>query len=100
MNMTMQTASLQPAQRAFPFGPPILELEQISLRFGGVQALTNISFNVLEHEIRAIIGPNGAGKSSMLNVINGIYTPQQGSIAVRGERSEERRVGKEWRSRW
>src|SRR4029434_10983756 len=48
-----------------------------------------ISFNVLEHEIRAIIGPNGAGKSSMLNVINGIYVPQEGSITFRGERLSE-----------
>ena len=47
------------------------------LRFGGVKALTDISFNVREHEIRAIIGPNGAGKSSMLNCINGVYTPPQ-----------------------
>ena len=38
-----------------------------------------------EHEIRAIIGPNGAGKSSMLNVINGVYQPQQGTITLRGE---------------
>jgi branched-chain amino acid transport system ATP-binding protein len=89
MTISVPSSILQSAQRAFPFGAPILELEQISLRFGGVQALTNISFNVLEHEIRAIIGPNGAGKSSMLNVINGIYTPQQGSIAVRGERLAE-----------
>ena len=71
-------------QRAFPIGGPILELDGISLSFGGVKALTNISFNVLEHEIRAIIGPNGAGKSSMLNVINGIYTPQEGTIRYRG----------------
>ncbi|MEM9139566.1 MAG: ATP-binding cassette domain-containing protein, partial [Pseudomonadota bacterium] len=55
--------------RAFPVGGAILDLENISLRFGGVHALTNISFNILEHEVRAIIGPNGAGKSSMLNVI-------------------------------
>src|SRR5690606_17399705 len=48
--------------------------------------LTNISFNVLEHEIRAIIGPNGAGKSSMLNVINGIYVPQEGTVTFRGQR--------------
>ena len=89
MTISVPSSILQSAQRAFPFGAPILELEQISLRFGGVQALTNISFNVLEHEIRAIIGPNGAGKSSMLNVINGIYTPQQGSIAVRGEHLAE-----------
>jgi branched-chain amino acid transport system ATP-binding protein len=77
---------LQSAQRAFAVGGAILELESISLRFGGVQALTNVSFNVLEHEVRAIIGPNGAGKSSMLNVINGLYKPQQGSIAFRGQR--------------
>ena len=85
MTIAVPSSILQSAERAFPFGQPILELDSISLRFGGVQALTNISFNVLEHEIRAIIGPNGAGKSSMLNVINGIYKPQQGSIKFRGE---------------
>ncbi|MDP4590964.1 MAG: ATP-binding cassette domain-containing protein, partial [Burkholderiaceae bacterium] len=58
----------------------ILRLENISLSFGGVKALTNISFDVKEHEIRSIIGPNGAGKSSMLNVINGVYHPQEGTI--------------------
>jgi branched-chain amino acid transport system ATP-binding protein len=78
--------ALQPEERAFPIGAPIVELNAISLRFGGVHALTNVSFNVLEHEIRAIIGPNGAGKSSMLNVINGIYAPQEGTIAFRGRR--------------
>ena len=76
-------------QRGFPIGGPILELEGVSLRFGGVKALTNISFNVLEHEIRAIIGPNGAGKSSMLNVINGVYRPQEGTIKMRGELLKE-----------
>ncbi|TKW78088.1 MAG: ABC transporter ATP-binding protein [Bradyrhizobium icense] len=86
MTITVPSSILQSAQRAFPCGPPILELESISLRFGGVQALTNISFNVLEHEIRAIIGPNGAGKSSMLNVINGVYQPQQGEVVFRGQR--------------
>jgi branched-chain amino acid transport system ATP-binding protein len=73
-------------QRGFAIGKPILELDAVSLRFGGVKALTNISFNVLEHEIRAIIGPNGAGKSSMLNVINGVYRPQEGTITLRGEK--------------
>jgi branched-chain amino acid transport system ATP-binding protein len=66
-------------------GEVILDLRHISLRFGGVKALTDISFNVCEHEIRAIIGPNGAGKSSMLNVINGVYQPQEGNITFRGE---------------
>ena len=66
-------------------GEVILDLQNISLSFGGVRALTDISFDVREHEIRAIIGPNGAGKSSMLNVINGVYRPQQGSIVYRGQ---------------
>ena len=80
------TASSSSHERAFAIGAPILELNSISLRFGGVKALTDISFDVREHEVRAIIGPNGAGKSSMLNVINGVYLPQEGSITFRGER--------------
>ncbi|CAB3818121.1 ABC transporter ATP-binding protein [Achromobacter mucicolens] len=67
-------------------GDVMLDMQNISLSFGGVKALTDISFNVREHEIRAIIGPNGAGKSSMLNVINGVYTPQQGGIEFRNQR--------------
>jgi branched-chain amino acid transport system ATP-binding protein len=66
-------------------GDVILDVQNISLAFGGVKALTDISFNVREHEVRAIIGPNGAGKSSMLNCINGVYQPQQGSITFRGK---------------
>jgi branched-chain amino acid transport system ATP-binding protein len=66
-------------------GDVILDVHNISLAFGGVKALTDISFDVREHEIRAIIGPNGAGKSSMLNCINGVYQPQQGTIALRGQ---------------
>jgi len=66
-------------------GDVILDVKIISLAFGGVKALTDISFDVREHEIRAIIGPNGAGKSSMLNCINGVYTPQKGTIAFRGQ---------------
>jgi branched-chain amino acid transport system ATP-binding protein len=66
-------------------GDVILEVKNISLRFGGVKALTDITFDVREHEIRAIIGPNGAGKSSMLNCINGVYQPQEGAISLRGK---------------
>ncbi|MCL5969623.1 MAG: ATP-binding cassette domain-containing protein, partial [Betaproteobacteria bacterium] len=66
-------------------GDVILDVHNISLRFGGVKALSDISFDVREHEIRAIIGPNGAGKSSMLNCINGVYKPQEGSITFRGQ---------------
>ena len=67
-------------------GGPILEIDDISLAFGGVVALQGVSFDVQEHEIRAIIGPNGAGKSSMLNVINGVYHPQQGTVAFKGRK--------------
>ena len=74
------------ASAARDIGGPILALEGISLAFGGVKALSDVSFDVREHEIRAIIGPNGAGKSSMLNVINGVYRPNAGSITFRGER--------------
>jgi branched-chain amino acid transport system ATP-binding protein len=63
----------------------ILELDRISLAFGGVKALSDVSFDVREHEVRAIIGPNGAGKSSLLNVINGVYRPQQGTITFQGK---------------
>ena len=66
-------------------GGPVMEMENITLRFGGVTAIQDISFDILEGEIRAIIGPNGAGKSSMLNVINGFYHPQEGRILYHGE---------------
>ncbi|MGC9184903.1 MAG: ABC transporter ATP-binding protein [Thiomonas sp.] len=64
---------------------PLLRLEDIHLRFGGIKALQAVRFDVQPGEIRAIIGPNGAGKSSLLNVINGVYQPQQGRIAFNGE---------------
>ncbi len=67
-------------------GATILEIDDVSLAFGGVVALQGVSFDVRAHEIRAIIGPNGAGKSSMLNVINGVYHPQRGSVAFKGQR--------------
>jgi len=59
---------------------PLLALDGISLSFKGVKAITNISFAVNQGEICALIGPNGAGKSSLLNVINGVYKPDEGSI--------------------
>ena len=62
-----------------------LSVENVSLGFGGVKALANVSFDVLEGEVRAIIGPNGAGKSSMLNCINGLYKPSEGTITFKGE---------------
>jgi branched-chain amino acid transport system ATP-binding protein len=64
-------------------GEVVLEVQGVSLAFGGVKALADVSFDVRSHEVRAIIGPNGAGKSSMLNVINGVYHPQKGTIRLR-----------------
>ncbi|GIU13420.1 ABC transporter ATP-binding protein [Shewanella sp. MBTL60-007] len=58
----------------------ILKVDQISLAFGGVKALTDVSFEVETGSVFSIIGPNGAGKTSMLNCISGRYRPQQGSI--------------------
>ncbi|MEM8790056.1 MAG: ABC transporter ATP-binding protein [Pseudomonadota bacterium] len=63
-----------------------MEMKNITLRFGGVTALEDISFDIREGEIRAIIGPNGAGKSSMLNVINGFYHPQEGEVWFHGKK--------------
>jgi branched-chain amino acid transport system ATP-binding protein len=74
------------ARRRRGTGEVLLAVDNISLRFGGVRALTNVSFDIRRGEIRAIIGPNGAGKSSMLNVINGFYQPQQGEIWWKGQK--------------
>jgi branched-chain amino acid transport system ATP-binding protein len=67
-------------------GETVMEMKNITLRFGGVTAVKDISFDIREGELRAIIGPNGAGKSSMLNVINGFYHPQEGEIWFRGKK--------------
>jgi len=67
-------------------GGVMMEMRGITLRFGGVEAIRDVSFDIRAGEIRAIIGPNGAGKSSMLNVINGFYHPQEGEIWFRGQR--------------
>jgi len=67
-------------------GDVLMDMRGITLRFGGVEAIKNISFDIREGEIRAIIGPNGAGKSSMLNVISGFYNPQDGEVWFRGSK--------------
>ena len=72
--------------------PPLLKAENISLRFGGLNALTDISFEIYPGEILAIIGPNGAGKSSMLNVINGFYRP----IEIRQDLLPDSTSRREW----
>ena len=67
-------------------GGVMMEMKNITLRFGGVTAIKDISFDIRTGEIRAIIGPNGAGKSSMLNVINGFYHPQEGEVWFHGKK--------------
>ena len=66
-------------------GEVLLSVENVSLAFGGVKAISDVSFDIHKGEIRAIIGPNGAGKTSMLNVINGFYHPQEGRITFKGK---------------
>ncbi len=61
-------------------GGIVMEIKNITLKFGGVVAIQDVSFDIKEGEIRSIIGPNGAGKSSMLNVISGFYSPQEGEV--------------------
>ena len=74
-----------------PGGPQVavddvlLAVEDVSLSFGGVKAVSDVSFDIRKGEIRAIIGPNGAGKTSMLNIINGFYHPQEGRITFKGQ---------------
>jgi branched-chain amino acid transport system ATP-binding protein len=72
-------------------GDVLLAVEDVSLSFGGVKALTDVSFDIRKGEIRAIIGPNGAGKTSMLNCINGFYHPTSGCITFKGERRPKMR---------
>ena len=74
----------RPGGRHIAAGDVLLAVEDVSLAFGGVKAVTGVSFDIRKGEIRAIIGPNGAGKTSMLNVINGFYQPQHGRITFRG----------------
>ncbi len=66
-------------------GDVLLSVENVSLSFGGVKAVSDVSFDIRKGEIRAIIGPNGAGKTSMLNIINGFYHPQEGRITFKGQ---------------
>lgn len=82
--MTMAETYQTPDGRTI--GGQVMEMKNITLRFGGVKAITDISFDIREGEIRAIIGPNGAGKSSMLNVMNGFYHPQEGEVWFHGKK--------------
>ena len=65
---------------------PLLAFDQVTLRFGGVTALSDVSFDVRAGELLAVIGPNGAGKTSIFNCLSGVYRPTAGAIRFRGER--------------
>ncbi|MGO1192823.1 MAG: ABC transporter ATP-binding protein [Nesterenkonia sp.] len=67
---------------SLPPGETLLRVSDLSLRFGGVKALTDISFNVESGNIHAVIGPNGAGKSSLLNCVSGLYKPTEGTVTL------------------
>jgi len=69
---------------AEPRRDPLLVVRDLTLRFGGVTALSGVSFDVFPGELFAIIGPNGAGKTSIFNCLNAVYRPQIGSIRLRG----------------
>jgi branched-chain amino acid transport system ATP-binding protein len=75
-----------PAQRAPSGGSALLEVDDLSLRFGGVLALDRVSFSLREGEIFGLIGPNGAGKTTCFNAMTGVYRPTSGEIRFRGER--------------
>ena len=78
---TMATAGAPVTQK----GEVLLSVENVSLRFGGVRALTDVSFAVQPGEVFSIIGPNGAGKTSMVNCISGRYRPTEGRIRFAGQ---------------
>jgi branched-chain amino acid transport system ATP-binding protein len=86
MNMAAMNVTGEPVQAK---GEVLLAVENISLRFGGVKAISDVSFDIRKGEVRAIIGPNGAGKTSMLNCINGFYHPQEGRITYKGQRRDK-----------
>ncbi|MEP9356538.1 MAG: ABC transporter ATP-binding protein [Xanthobacter sp. 17-67-6] len=84
-------AAPAPIARSIAATAPLLEIQRVSLSFGGVRALNDVSFDIRSGEILAIIGPNGAGKTSMLNCINGFYRPTSGYIVLDGERRTQTR---------
>ena len=74
--------------------PPLLELDRVSLSFGGLRALHELDLHVGAHEIVSVIGPNGAGKSTVFNVISGVYEPTTGDIRLGGQSIAGRRPHK------
>lgn len=63
---------------------PVLELREVTRRFGGLVAVNRVSFDVAEHQVMGIIGPNGSGKTTMINMISGVFPPSAGSVRLNG----------------
>ena len=70
---------------AEPEAAPVLDLDQLSLSFGGLQALSRLDLRVRDREVVSVIGPNGAGKTTVFNVITGVYEPSSGDVRFAGE---------------
>jgi branched-chain amino acid transport system ATP-binding protein len=83
-----------PAVAAAPVSDPILEVRDVTLRFGGVTSLADVSLTQQRGEILSVIGPNGAGKTSLFNCITGVYAPQEGSITLRASADHRELIGR------
>jgi branched-chain amino acid transport system ATP-binding protein len=70
-------------------GPPILSASSVTMQFGGLTALNDVSFTLTEGEVIGLIGPNGAGKTTLFNCLTGLYSPTSGTVALRGNRMPE-----------
>src|ERR1700712_1279070 len=72
-------------------GEVVYDVKNVTLRFGGVTSLNNVSLQMRRDEILAVIGPNGAGKTSLFNSLTGVYTPQEGSIELAARQGDTAR---------
>ena len=88
----MSTSVLPEPSAALATGDVIVEVVDVTLRFGGVTSLADVDLDQRRGEILAVIGPNGAGKTSLFNCLTGVYTPQAGSIVFRGADGHETQV--------
>src|SRR5665213_405440 len=80
----MTAVEPSPAAGAAPANDVVFDVDNVTLRFGGVTSLNAVSLQMHRGEILAVIGPNGAGKTSLFNSLTGVYTPQEGSIMLSG----------------
>ena len=68
-----------------PVAPPLVEMRRIAKRYGGVQALTDVSFGIAASTVHALVGENGAGKSTLVKILTGVVHPDEGELALDGE---------------